>query len=128
MAFVINSFGVTATGRHWGLAEGRTGGTLAYETYILLSNPGTTDAEVTLTCLRRSGLPLAKTFTVPKASRLNVATGVGGPLAELADEEFSAIISSTEPIAVERAMYSTTGGLTWSAGTNASATRMLPVP
>ena len=52
----------------------------------------------------------------------------GGPLSELADEEFSAIISSTEPIAVERAMYSTTGGLTWSAGTNAGATRMLPVP
>jgi hypothetical protein len=123
-----NSFGVTATGRHWGLAEGRTGGPQAYETYILLANPGTSDAEVTLTCLRTSGAPLTKTFTVPKASRLNVSTGAGGPLAELADEEFSAIISSTEPIAVERAMYSTTGGLTWSAGTNAGATRMLPVP
>jgi hypothetical protein len=123
-----NSFGVIATGRHWGLAEGRTGGPLAYETYILLANPGTTDAQVTLTCLRTSGAPLTKTFTVPPASRLNVATGTGGPLAELVDEEFSAVISSTEPIAVERAMYSTAGGLTWSAGTNATATRIQPVP
>ena len=39
-----NSFGVTAPGTRWGLAEGRVGGPENYQTYLLLANPGTTDA------------------------------------------------------------------------------------
>jgi hypothetical protein len=34
------------------------------------------------------------------------------------------VIESTQPIAVERSLYSTVGGLIWAAGTNATATRL----
>jgi hypothetical protein len=43
---------------------------------------------------------------------------------ELADEEFGAAIKSTQPIVVERAIYLDAGGVVWSAGTNATATRL----
>ena len=35
-----NSFGVTELGTKWAFAEGRVGGPNAYQTYILLANPG----------------------------------------------------------------------------------------
>jgi hypothetical protein len=37
---------------------------------------------------------------------------------------FGAHIESTQPIAVERALYWNAGGVVWSAGTNATATRL----
>ncbi len=43
---------------------------------------------------------------------------------ELANEQFSAVIETTLPIAVERAMYSNALGAIWAAGTNATATRL----
>ena len=60
-----DSFGVTETATRWGLAEGRVGGPDTAQTYILLANPGTQDAAVTVTFLRETGAPLVKTFTVP---------------------------------------------------------------
>jgi hypothetical protein len=78
-----NSFGVTALGTHWGLAEGAP------------------------------------------TSRFNVAvTGPGSDAPELSDEEFGAVIESTQPIAVERALYANANGIVWAAGTNATATRL----
>jgi hypothetical protein len=121
-----NSFGVTATGTHWGLAEGRVGGANAYQTFILLANPGTDPADVTVRFLRTSGAPLVKTFTVPPTRRFNISiTGDAGSMVpELADEAFGAAIESTQPIAVERAMYSDATGVVWAAGTSATATRL----
>jgi hypothetical protein len=44
---------------------------------------------------------------------------------ELQDESFGALITSTQPIAVERAMYSTPNGQPiWAAGTSATAVRL----
>jgi hypothetical protein len=43
---------------------------------------------------------------------------------ELSNEEFAAVIKSTVPIVVERAMYLDAGGIVWSAGTNATGTRL----
>lgn len=121
-----NSFGLTATATRWGLAEGRVGGATGYQTYILLANPGSDAATVTVRFLRTSGTPIVKTFTVPAARRFNVAvTGPGSDVPELADEEFGAVIESTQPIAVERALYSNANGVVWAAGTNATAT---PLP
>jgi hypothetical protein len=121
-----NSFGVTATGTHWGLAEGRVGGPNAHQTFILLANPGDTAADVTVRFLRTSGTPIVKTFTVPPTRRFNIAiTGDGGSMVpELADESFGAAIESTQPIAVERAMYSNANGVIWAAGTSATGTRL----
>jgi hypothetical protein len=44
---------------------------------------------------------------------------------ELADENFGAILTSDQPIAVERSMYANANGQVWAAGTNATAT---PLP
>jgi hypothetical protein len=117
-----NSFGLTAIGPKWGIAEGRVGTAVGFETYILLANPDSTAATVTITYLRTTGATVVKTYTVPPTSRFNVY--VNGSVPELANEQFSAVISSTVPIAVERAMYSNALGAIWAAGTNATATRL----
>jgi hypothetical protein len=117
-----NSFGVTAVGTKWGLAEGRCGGSQAYQTYILLANPGSVKANVTVTFLREGQGPVEKTYEVNPQSRFNVDTGA---VPELANLSFGAVITSDQPIAVERAMYNNANGQMWAAGTNATAT---PLP
>jgi hypothetical protein len=119
-----NSFGVTAAGLKWGLAEGRTGGDAAYQTYILIANPGTSTANVTITFLLEGGAPVTKTFSVPPASRFNVQTGEGTTVPEVQNQRFGAVLTSDQPIVVERAMYANAGGQTWASGTNATATRL----
>jgi hypothetical protein len=116
-----NSFGVTATGTRWGLGEGRVGGTELYETYILLANPTATAANVDISYLREGAPPVVKSYVVQPTSRLTVY--VNGEVPELSNERFGALVQVTNavPIAVERAMYSSVGGVPWAAGTNAAA-------
>jgi hypothetical protein len=126
-----NSFGVASPKSKWGLAEGRVGNPpgvppASYQTYVLLANPGTLSANVTIQFLRESGPPIVKLLTVPPASRRNVAVaGPGSTVPELADEHFGAIIESDQPIVVERAMYGNAGTQVFGLGTNATAT---PLP
>jgi hypothetical protein len=117
-----NSFGVTASGTSWALAEGRVGGTQQYQTYILLANPGFAASTVTINFLRENGTIVEKEYTVPGSSRFNVDVGTMVP--ELSNESFGARIDATTPIVVERAMYSSANGVLWNAGTNATATRL----
>ena len=120
-----NSAGETSAGLRWGLAEGRVGGGNHAQTYVLIANPGTQDASITATFLRGDGSTIVKTLTVPAASRVNLAIyGPGSDVPELADEDFGTIIESTQPVIVERSMYSDANGVTWAAGTNATATRL----
>jgi hypothetical protein len=122
-----NSFGVTDAATRWGLAEGRAGGPEGYQTYVLLANPGGSDATVTLTFLGEHGgssaAPAAKVVTVPAQRRVNVPidpTGAAGDPATM----FGALIVSDQAIVVERAMYWNVNGEVWAAGTNATATRL----
>ena len=122
-----NSFGSTAVGTTWGLAEGRVGGPEGYQTYILLANANAADTvQVRITFLRTNGTTVVKTFSVKPTSRLTVQVN---SLPELANESFGALIEVTggPGIFVERAMYSDSKGVVFAAGTNALATR-LPVP
>jgi YVTN family beta-propeller protein/autotransporter-associated beta strand protein len=120
-----NSVGETSTGMKWGLAEGRVGGANNAQTYILIANPGGTEATVTATFLRESGAPIVKTFTVPPTSRFTIAVnGPGSHVPELANESFGASLTSTQPVIVERALYADAGGIIWAAGTAATATRL----
>jgi hypothetical protein len=120
-----NSFGVTEAATRWGLAEGRVGGPSGDQTYILLANPGATTASVTLTFLRTDGSTITKPFTVSGTSRFNVAiAGPSSDVPELANEAFGAVIESTQPIVVERSLYSNVGDIIWAAGSNATATRL----
>jgi hypothetical protein len=126
-----DSFGVTAPRLRWGLAEGRVGNppglpAANYQTYILLANPGTVDATVTLTFLRESGAPLVRTFAVRGGRRLNVAVGgPGSTVPELSNEMFGTAIASTQPIVVERSLYGDAGSQIFGIGTNATGT---PLP
>ncbi len=123
-----NSFGVTALGTHWGLAEGRVGnvdGDSNAQTYILLANPNTAPAIVTITFLRDDpATNVTKTFRVEPQTRFNVPVGPGTSVPELANEHFGAVVTSDQPIAVERALYWDANGQVWAAGTNATATRL----
>jgi hypothetical protein len=118
-----NSFGVGEAGTRWGLAEGRTGGPHGFHTYILLANPQTTAAAVTVTYLRETGAPIVKTYVVPPTSRFNIDTGT---ITELQNESFGAVIEVTNSvnIIVERSMYWDANGVFWSGGTNATGTRL----
>jgi hypothetical protein len=120
-----NSFGVTALSTRWGLAEGRMGGPDAYQTYILVANPNDATASVGVQFLLENGAPITKFFNVPAQSRLNIQVGIDVP--EITTGSFGAVIGSSLPIAVERAMYSTVNGVVWQAGTNATATPLPPV-
>jgi hypothetical protein len=121
-----NSAGATSAGTTWGLAEGRVGGANHAQTYILLANPGPQPADVTATFLRETGTPVMKTFTIAPTSRLNIAvTGEGGSdVPELVNENFGASLVSTQPIIVERSLYTDANGVVWAAGTHATGTRL----
>lgn len=95
---------------------------LQFLTYILLANPASSVAEVTITYLREDGAPVVKTYTVPPTSRFNVDVGVAVP--ELQDQSFGAKIEVTNgvAIAVERSLYWTANGVLWTGGSNALAT------
>ena len=118
-----NSFGVVDAGLKWGLGEVRTGTPFNYHTYILLANPQTTAANVTVTYLRETGAPVTKTYTVPATTRFNIDTAT---IAELHDESFGALIEVTNsvPIVVERSMYWDANGVSFSGGTNATGIRV----
>jgi hypothetical protein len=119
-----NSFGQIAPGLHWGLAEGRVGGPQGYQTYILLANPGTSAAIVTVRFLRDNGGPVVtKTYLVPPTSRFNLSVD-STTVPEITDATFGVDIISTFPIMVERSMYCNAIGQVWAAGTNATATRL----
>lgn len=116
-----NSMGITDLGTTWGLAEGEVGGPFGANSYILLANPGSADAAVTLNFYREAGAaPLQLTRTVAAGTRVTVAASDAGFSGH---ERFGAIITSSQPIAVERSIYWNEGGA-WGSGTNETGTRL----
>jgi hypothetical protein len=119
-----NAFGVTSTGRHWGLAEGRVGGAFGFQTFVLLANPDLSPATVTATFLRATGAPVVKTFVVQPGARLTVTTGPGSMVPELADESFGVSLVADRPIFAEHAVYSNANGIVFAAGGAATASEL----
>jgi Fibronectin type III domain len=117
-----NSAGQTELATRWGLAEGEVGGPNSAMTYILLANPNSGSADVTLTYYRENGdPPVSLTRTVPGGSRLTVDSGdagLGG------GERFGVVVSSTQPIAVERSCYWNVSGQLWGSGSNEVGTKL----
>jgi hypothetical protein len=117
-----NSAGQTELATRWGLAEGEVGGPNSAMTYILLANPGSAAADVTLTYYRESGdPPVSLTRTVPGGARLTVDTGDAGLAG---GERFGVVVSSSQPIAVERSVYWNVGGQFWGSGSNEVGTKL----
>jgi hypothetical protein len=69
-----------------------------------------------------------KSFAVQPTSRFTIAIDgdANGHAPELMNESFATIVTSTEPVIVERALYTTTGGMMWTAGASSTGTRLDP--
>ena len=96
-----SSGGVSAPARTWYFAEGAT--TAGFQTFVLLQNPNSQPATVTLQYLLATGTTSTRTHVVPAQSRLTIWTNQEG--APLDAAEFATVVSADLPIVTERAMY-----------------------
>jgi type 1 glutamine amidotransferase len=121
-----NSAGATTTGTRWALAEGEVGGPDGAETYVLVANTASRAGRARVTLYFEDGTS-AMTET-PLAANSRTTVGVRATFPVASNRRFSAIVESLDadpvPIVVERAMYTSPGGVTWAAGTNALATKL----
>jgi lysophospholipase L1-like esterase len=131
--------GVPDANTTWLFAEGATGGVPSFfwDTYLLLANPQSADAHLTLTFFRDVGAPVTCTGTVAAHHRKTILTNtLADPLqqltcnapANLTSAAFSTKIVSDQPIVAERAMYWTSNGNVWidghdTPGVNAEAAK-----
>jgi hypothetical protein len=95
------SAGVNETSTRWFLAEGATGP--FFDCFVLLSNPNASAATVTLTYLLPDGATIPQTITLAANSRRTINVETVDP--RLANAAVSTVVSSTQGIVVERAMY-----------------------
>jgi hypothetical protein len=122
-----NSFGVTSTGTKWAVAEGEAGGAQNSATFILVANtsPFTGQAKVTL-LFEDGGPEISQTIELAPNSRKTVT--MDGPFAAAIGKRFATVVESLgatpAQIVIERAMYSDSRGLGWSAGSNAVGTKL----
>jgi hypothetical protein len=102
------SAGVAAPRATWYFAEGATAGW--FDTFLLLFNPGTSDASVELTMLLDHGPAVTTIVLVPAATRRTI--WVNALDARLASRSFGFAVQSLggEPIVAERAMWWPRGG------------------
>jgi hypothetical protein len=121
-----NAPGTTVTGTRWALAGGEVGGGTALQTYVLIANTSATAGQARVTIYFEDGTSAQTTVNLLATSRTNVSIGDTFPGAN--NRRFSVVVDSLgatpAQLVVERAMYSNAGGVTWSAGTAAVATRL----
>jgi hypothetical protein len=108
------------------LAEGEVGGPSGTETYVLIANTSATAGSASVTLHFEDGSTVQRVYSLQANSRSNVAVAADFPTA--AGRRFGVIVeslgASPAEIVVERAMYSSVGGIVWAAGTNALGTRL----
>jgi hypothetical protein len=121
-----NAPGTTVTGTRWALAGGEVGGANALQTFVLVANTSATAGQARVTVYFEDGTSLQSTVNLLANSRTNVSIGTTFPTSN--GRRFGIIVDSLggtpAQLVVERAMYSNAGGVTWSAGTAAVATRL----
>lgn len=94
------SAAIPAGARNWFLAEGSTGAW--FETFVLISNPNTTEVTATIRYLTPSGVARTEVRTLRPTSRTTIPVdGLPG----LGSTDVSCSISATADIIVERSMY-----------------------
>jgi hypothetical protein len=106
------SAAVDAPARQWFFAEGATGSFWAM--YILLENPTSEAAQVTMTYMLPDGRTVDKSHTVEANVRYTI--GVNGEDERLANAAMSTRVTSTVPIVAERAMWWPNNGQGWYEG------------
>lgn len=92
--------GVTTPAKEWYLAEGCTAG--GFDTYVLVQNPGSAAAQVTLTFMRSDGRSVEVRGTVQPSARYTVWVD---SVAGMEQADFSTKVTSDQPVVVERSMY-----------------------
>lgn len=95
-----NAGGVEAPQTTWYLAEGATNN--FFSTFILLVNPNPSAVSVTVRLLSDDGPPVNFPYTVAANSRLTVPVN---SLPQFRSANFAAVVTATQPVFVERAMY-----------------------
>lgn len=99
---------VTAPARDWFFGEGYTTDTpsIGFDTFLLLANPGTTPADVTVDFLLEDAPPIQKRYPLLPTSRENVWVDlIPDRDGILGKGPFSMRVRSDVPIIAERAMY-----------------------
>jgi hypothetical protein len=117
-----NSPATTRTAIEWATASGIAGGPKNAETYVLIANPSATPAGVSVLVLYDQDNLADSTFiTVPPSSRTTIP--IGQTFATARGRHFGVLVGSVgAPVVVEQSVYESPGGVTWAAGTAASAT------
>src|SRR4029079_18019087 len=101
----------------WLFAEGVGGGdaNFSWQTFLLLANPGATDAETTVTFFRDQGGPVTKTARVRARRRLTLSLSdlrfLPNNVAELANASFSIRVARDQPLPAARASSLTHPGV-----------------
>jgi hypothetical protein len=93
--------GVSAPSQFWFLAEGATGP--FFETFVLVANPSSEAADVTMTFLPETGTPVTRKKQVPAGGRLTVNIEQEHP--SLANAAVATSVYATTGIVVERSQY-----------------------
>lgn len=93
-----DSVGTTRPAKNYYLAEGTTG--YGFTTFVLIQNPGATEAKVTVTYMTNSGPVERNTETMQPHSRKTINVN-----SELPGEDLSIRVQGDQPIIAERAMY-----------------------
>lgn len=135
-----NSAGTTSTGTQWGLAAGTVGGPLGIATYVLIANTSNHAGTARVTLLFEDGTTAQKLVSLDPNSRTTIPVTPDGIRADpdlgshftaaevAAGKRFGVVVETlgdpSAQVVVERAMYWSGGGLWWTAGTNAVATRL----
>ena len=98
-----DSIGVTSPSTSWYLAEGCTGigASGTFETWVLVMNPGTTDATVHLTYMTPDGPVSGPELLVPAGFRKSVSVADTLPNCW----SVSTTVTSDKPVVAERSMY-----------------------
>ena len=113
-----SSGAVTTASTRWLFGEGYTGpgvdGRSSFDTFILLGNPDSQTATVTVTFLRDTLPPVERQYTLAPTQRLTVWTNFVADDATdalpLSNTAFSIVVDSSQPIVAERAVYWGSGG------------------
>ncbi|MBN1290043.1 MAG: C1 family peptidase [Actinobacteria bacterium] len=95
------SIGTTRPMENFYLAEGATGYSSGFETYVLVQNPNDTPADVTVTYMTAAGPVVQPAFEMPANSRQTILVNSYLP----PNTDFSTAVKGTQPIIAERAMY-----------------------
>ncbi len=121
-----NSTGATTTGTKWAIAEGELGGADAAETYVLVANTSAFAGTVSVRVMSDDGAIVTRSIVVPASSRYSI--NVRDMFPEMIGKKFGVVLESVDAtpaqIAAEVSIYLSADGVTWSAGSNAQATRL----